>query len=418
MQTVNLWYARNEVGEIILIENACRNEKYKCPICGSEVIPKAIEEYNLVSAHFAHIDKSKCSSESYIHFWFKNKLIQPGDVFSVKEDYIQQYTCKEILVENPVETRYGLYIPDLTVLTMCGETIYFEMNYKNKKNVDDYILMWNDLERTVVEVGVKTMLKNINDIPTYDAIYYFGKQYKTRASKTRNPYKEIAFSGKSFKSDETIEKIRKIDWFLKDIELYSKGLKSLDEIMEIVSFLNRDDTKLFQQVISRCDYSDINRKYWAYQENKRKELEARGYHKFIGGMSKTHWTIDEIDRWNKILNGIDENYCVKIIRHRTGREKKVGYYTEYVLEYHTVDIKVYYKNKNIGEFKLSNEIIEDKNISKLDMCIKSILDTHSIKLKCTDCSSKFLFSFGEMKFFREKKFQNPKRCKECRNKRR
>jgi len=418
MQTVNLWYARNENDEIVLISDANRDEKYKCPICGNEVIPKAIMEYNLVSAHFAHIDKSKCSGESYIHFWFKNKLIQPGDVFSVKEDYVAQYTCQEIFIETPVETRYGVYIPDLTVLTTCGQTIYFEMNYKNKKNVDDYILMWNDLERTVVEVGVKTLLKNINDTPVYDAIYYFGKKYKTRAFKTRDPYKEIAFSGKSFKSEETIEKIRKIDWFLRDIELYSKGQKPFEEIMEIVALLNVPDRKLFQDVISRCDYSDINKRYWEYSEYLRKKLASQGYYKFNGGMSKTHWIIKEIDRWNKTLNGINENYSVKIIRHRTGKEKRVGYYTEYVLEYHTVDIKVYHKNKNIGEFKLSNEIIEDNNILSLDSSIKTILESHSIKLKCMDCASKFSFSFGEMRFFSEKKFQNPKRCKECRNKRR
>lgn len=39
-------------------------------------------------------------------------------------------------------------------------------------------------------------------------------------------------------------------------------------------------------------------------------------------------------------------------------------------------------------------------------------------IKCVDCGNEFVFSAGEQAFYKEKGFQNkPKRCKECRNKR-
>lgn len=36
------------------------------------------------------------------------------------------------------------------------------------------------------------------------------------------------------------------------------------------------------------------------------------------------------------------------------------------------------------------------------------------ELECVDCRAKFLFSAGEQKFFTERQFTAPRRCKECR----
>ena len=39
-------------------------------------------------------------------------------------------------------------------------------------------------------------------------------------------------------------------------------------------------------------------------------------------------------------------------------------------------------------------------------------------LVCQDCGKEFIFTEGEQAFYKEKGFDNePKRCKECRNKR-
>ncbi|RZN14186.1 MAG: cytochrome C551 [Methanosarcinales archaeon] len=37
-------------------------------------------------------------------------------------------------------------------------------------------------------------------------------------------------------------------------------------------------------------------------------------------------------------------------------------------------------------------------------------------LTCQDCSEEFIFTAGEQEFFEEKGFDEPKRCKECRDK--
>ena len=40
-----------------------------------------------------------------------------------------------------------------------------------------------------------------------------------------------------------------------------------------------------------------------------------------------------------------------------------------------------------------------------------------IKIKCQDCGREFLFTAQEQKFYEEKGFTPPKRCRYCRNKR-
>lgn len=38
-----------------------------------------------------------------------------------------------------------------------------------------------------------------------------------------------------------------------------------------------------------------------------------------------------------------------------------------------------------------------------------------ITIKCQDCGNEFVFSVAEQKFYKEKGFVQPKRCKSCRN---
>lgn len=37
-----------------------------------------------------------------------------------------------------------------------------------------------------------------------------------------------------------------------------------------------------------------------------------------------------------------------------------------------------------------------------------------VKIKCLDCGEEFLFSVNEQRFYEEKGFLPPKRCKSCR----
>lgn len=41
---------------------------------------------------------------------------------------------------------------------------------------------------------------------------------------------------------------------------------------------------------------------------------------------------------------------------------------------------------------------------------------NDLTIKCIDCSRDFYFTERDQNFFKEKGFSNPKRCKNCRNK--
>lgn len=44
-------------------------------------------------------------------------------------------------------------------------------------------------------------------------------------------------------------------------------------------------------------------------------------------------------------------------------------------------------------------------------------DTRNKELTCSDCGETFTFTTREQEFFREKGFSEPKRCKNCRDRR-
>ena len=45
------------------------------------------------------------------------------------------------------------------------------------------------------------------------------------------------------------------------------------------------------------------------------------------------------------------------------------------------------------------------------------MDDQDQTCECKDCSAEFVFTVGEKRFYESNGFQPPKRCKECRNKR-
>jgi competence CoiA-like predicted nuclease len=181
IDNVKLWFARDQNNEIITISDINENNKhnkYICPMCSSNLIPKAIKSKQITS-HFVHIDASKCNSETMIHFWFKNKFLQCGDKFSIVSDKERQYICKEVLVEQSYIINGKTYKPDITVITECNKTIYFEMKYSNKKQAKDYIDIWLELKNIVIEIDIKKLI-NRDKIPTFTALFYNGKCFNIK----------------------------------------------------------------------------------------------------------------------------------------------------------------------------------------------------------------------------------------------
>lgn len=254
LNNINLWFAKNESGEIITIDkiNEDYKGKYYCPLCGSEIIPKALHSTE-VSPHFAHIDRSKCSGESIIHYWVKNQLIKKDDVFEVVTNDLKQHMCKEVLLEQSYDTPYGIYKPDITIVTYKDEKIFIEVNYTNKKKVEDYYLKWEYLGCTVIEFSIKSIYSEkdnkIEISNSFKSIYYKGLKFNIdKESKEYISYKN---SIKRKINDKDIKKLKEIEWFIDDIYRYNLGIKK-DIVGLTNSFIllakNKDNYRILESL--------------------------------------------------------------------------------------------------------------------------------------------------------------------------
>lgn len=218
---VALWFAKDEKGNIVTIDklNKEYKGKYMCPLCGSEVISKALESTK-VSSHFAHIERESCSGESVVHWWVKNELIKKDDVIEIITNETKQFMCKEIILEKSYETPHGLYRPDITLITYEDNTIFIEINYNNKKKADDYYLKWEYLKCPVIEFGVKNIYSEGEDSNkikisnSFKAIYYDGIiRNINKSDKDYISYRKSILYNFS-------DCIEQIEWFIDDIYRY------------------------------------------------------------------------------------------------------------------------------------------------------------------------------------------------------
>jgi predicted RNA-binding Zn-ribbon protein involved in translation (DUF1610 family) len=265
---VKLWFARNTNNDVITIDDITednKNNTYSCPMCGSNLIPKAIKSTQ-VTSHFAHVDASKCNSETMIHWWFKNKFLEKGDSFTIISDKERTYICKEIMIEHSIETSERIYQPDVTVITECGNTIYFEMDYSNKKQVKDYIDIWLELKNIVVEVDIKKLML-IEKVPKFKALFYNGKCFNVKKNDTYyntiGKYKEEKF--KNGLDKKIKERVQKLDWFWDDLVKYKKGEVNIEQIFILIDNITRDERIVLKEILQKQKCNDILQKYIDYK---------------------------------------------------------------------------------------------------------------------------------------------------------
>jgi hypothetical protein len=257
---VTLWFAKNKEDKIITIDEISKDnksEEFFCPMCASKLISKATNSKQ-ITPHFAHIDVSKCNSETMIHWWFKNKFLEKGDLFTVNSDREIQYVCDEVLVEQSYTVDDKVYKPDITVKTECGNTIYFEMDYSNKKKIENYIDIWLALKNIVVEVDIKKLM-NKDKIPTFNALFYNGKCFNTDKSdlyyNTIGKYKEEKLSGNI--NPKLKENFKRLDWFWNDIINYKNGDISIKEIVDLIDSVGYDEYKIMLSILRKQKCNSI-----------------------------------------------------------------------------------------------------------------------------------------------------------------
>lgn len=283
-ENINLWFSKDENKKIITIDKANKNNKYICPICGGEVIPKALKS-DMISPHFAHIDRESCEGESIIHWWTKNNLLKEGDVFSVFTSEEKQYLCKNIILEKEYNTPYGKYKPDVTIECCNGEIIFLEVGFTNIKKKVNYIDRWTYLNKPVIEFNIR----NIYDLDSleikinnkFQAVYYDGvKIYKNDKS-----YDVFKNNIKSMNNYE--EQIRDLEWFIDDVYEYkiTKSEEKLDGIINEIIYIEENYTyehSLFVEKLlkSKCNSvlkSAVARKDKYFSEKIEKTLSEIGY---------------------------------------------------------------------------------------------------------------------------------------------
>lgn len=260
MKDVNLWFAKDIDENVVLIEDSKYGVDYKCPVCNSKVIPKAINESSIISPHFAHIDKSKCNIESQIHWWTKNELLKHNDYFTVIINNEEvKYMVKDLFIEKATETSNGVYRPDLTVLTTNGDVIYFEIFHTNKKNIDSYYNIWRELNNLVVEIRTNSILEINNK--NFNAVYHDGIVYNARKSKSLKAKESFALLHK-----KDFESINKVMWAIDDINRYLNSDIDIDYFALSYDLLNKSERRYIKEYIDK-NCANILMDYISYKNS-------------------------------------------------------------------------------------------------------------------------------------------------------
>lgn len=333
---VNLWFAKDKNDEIITIDKINDDNKhdiYTCPICGSDVIAR---KGDIKIHHFAHRDKSKCSSETMIHWWVKHKLIEVGDKFSIKinKDDIKEFTCKDILIEKEYETEFGVYKPDITIITETGEIIYFEIDYTNKKKIEEYLDRWLFLNNIVVEVSVKDMINN--NVKELKTIFYNGIVYQNINSNVVNVLRSrINKSENEF----NYKYLHKILWLF-------------NEIRENNFDIQEEKECVFEILDSTIDNYIIDKKTLDYiLKSKCINIKSEFIkHRINTALNICNKYVDEI-------NSISEIKFYKV-------EESTYYKTPviYIEDYYEDNIATIYYYSNINEIKTNLSLIRDNKL--------------------------------------------------------
>lgn len=269
---VQLWFSKDKNGNIVTInevDKENKHNKYTCPLCNSEVVARQGKINNWC---FAHIDKSKCDSESMIHWWFKNKLIEKGDKFIVKSDVEKQYICKEILVEQSYNVGDKIYNPDVTVIAETGEIIYFEMENTNKKKIEQYLDIWIALGNIVVEVDIKTLISSTNNIlPVFKALYYDDKCFNLKKDdetyyNTIGEYKERNINNTNNKLKQDIIKL---DWLWNDIRRYKQDEVDIEYMSNLIKCIENNNSRdVVVNILKKSNCSFLLKEYISFNKNK------------------------------------------------------------------------------------------------------------------------------------------------------
>lgn len=235
----SLVVAKDVNGLYIPIGNVDKHNEYYCPVCNNIVKPRALSSKK-EQPHYYHVN-DECSKESQLHWLYKNWLLVKNTEIIIGN---KAYVVKDCEVEPTIETKFGVYNPDLRITTMDNNIFYFEMAYSNKKD-QTYCDKWDDLNAEVVEVDIKELINSNskNVLPKFNLIYTNGKYTKNYEKRER---KDKYYSFKNaLKYDERKNMISDLNWIWNEINNEDITKICLDNIDYEVLV---DVTRWFKQI--------------------------------------------------------------------------------------------------------------------------------------------------------------------------
>ena len=239
-----------------------RYDGYVCPICKNKVIPCAIKESNKVSRYYKHENAKQCSSESMIHYWYKEKYLMKGDKFYIDiYDIKKEYICEETITEQIYKTSFGEYKPDVTVITNTGEKIFFEYKFTNKKEAEKYSDIWRELNCTVIEIDIKTLYDGKGTEKIFKPLFYDG----VVLVKTKNIGDNILIKHIKENNINDRMRVKYLYGFLRDCYRYNVGDLSIEDLVIIIDSMNSADKLFIPKMLGKLKCNTILNDYSNYK---------------------------------------------------------------------------------------------------------------------------------------------------------
>ncbi len=254
--------SKSEYADWKNIYNVSGSDVLYCPICLGRVKlwngqdPERIYKKQKC---FHHID-GMCSQESRIHFAYKTWLLKAGSKIKVDG---KTYEVVNAEIEKTLHTSYGDYRPDIIVDTSNYKRFFVEIAHTNKKT-EDYVLKWDELGCTVLELGVNEQLltAKIDGVPEFKVIYSsitgecYIKQY------VHSEYDDMITERKVFwKRNELMNyklQWEKLDQFWRKLQLFYSGKSDINPVINAFRGMDPSDQRF---VCSKMRGKHISVKY-------------------------------------------------------------------------------------------------------------------------------------------------------------
>lgn len=241
---VSMWFAYDENGCFIDIDEADYQKDYVCPSCGNIVKPRA-KDSDIVTSHFYHLNKGQCNGEAAIHKYWKENYIQINQKIVLPK--IGRVTCIDKKTELSINTPYGIYQPDLVIKTDNEKYKYiiFEMNNTNKKSIREYQDKWKHINKIVFEIDVNNI--NRNNINYDKGKIIFDPQREVELRKVKNEIYKLNENYRSYKMYEEISK--SISLVYRMINGVGVRRTTIEDLIDNIPFEWKDRSTFFEFVL-------------------------------------------------------------------------------------------------------------------------------------------------------------------------